>query len=1431
MGDFHNQWYSDVIVYDERKQYFYTWARKNKPHLDDEIRNESIANLDQVRRSIQHSFGRVGTAESAYSDPAMGATNAFKVLPATVANGGSGNQSRNFLVRGGAVDQTTESNIEHPAVLFARGFYIFLRGNIEYVAQNNLGNYLASNYTETLIPDLTDPAPGTERVDIVYVDLHFAEASAVTGTNASEYTDTNLKNPIVGTETASRARAVFDIRVWEDWRHKDVDGVARTAVEIGNLRIDENIFDSSDFLGALDTAMLSDPNPVNHHYRIPIAVIYRRGSEDITENDIVDLLDLYDKRILTQQEITHRTAHGGFTDRDVLETTLNSSESGYTGLFAPRWSYAKVDEGAYATGSNEGLGSEALNTNSVTPRTLDTYGQFVMDGLLVGGATGVPTGPLNSVTGPVDLSPGELVANNASVRSLYVNYDKGVSGNREYSDRVNIHMQGITGAAGLAVINDTGDTGAVSMRITGMEHFTHVDYQGRHGIDTDEPGWSGPPEIWNTVRYSGSSDAVIIIHDNAESAQVQKSLLVGQDFYLMRDAFGQTWRIPSVVDRDNPILFGITGIPQYGITGSPASMQIVPGIAVIGATGTIAGYTGPFGFYEAYDAEHDRVFTIGSRGVNFDRQVLSLYGTSPQDCFISDADFKDLPGSLVSTELTVGDEVSYDITLTDDSHITGSLTVTQGGEDGLQEVADDINYVGGMCVTGISYTFYQTKEWGDTGAPTTVTKTDGVAKGALVNYEGNQPVYHTSSSDDNYLHIVVKTIPEHNTIFGTNPGYAVNDVSMVVDRAGYSPEVIDFIQAGYFGSGLYGGDVIDLNFVKMDLGPAADAWLFNGDVFFNGDGLLNRVTFSPNVVFRDDVFIYGKLSAQELLLSTATITDLNVDRNAGIANYLSVMEGFALGYDPFVHYGYQALDTMFNDTSLEQYHLKGTVKGGIRVNNIFYVPGVEDDYADFGPTWALHSFGQQVDIRVAINGTWDDSDWPFGIHLIDRRQDANITKFSTFVIDGKDYHGDPPVPYNVKLWIKGDLEVGTLENEVLLGGNALIRRLTLGLNATEVDQAYTLSLKDGNAYISNLTVQTLQYDVDNPAGDATFYEPQNIKTIQPVLGEQNYPKNEGILRIKQFSLDTFTKPPAILRNWGKLGNETDYTSFASGDGLWAWDTCSFSREVIRGYSWERGDDTITSDQDFNVRAPLGGTDPTRGAGKTVQEWEYNRNNFSRIITMKLGTIKMVWNGFSASDATGGSGAAGVLTTTQLRNVVSTYQFSSTLFKNNEQGSNVFDWLNTPANVHMANIMGSFNDEGFASNLLYNIAGSLGIYYPLERWTGYEKTASDPAAPTDYFERFMYQRYNNRVQGYHSFSVTQQTQLSNWGASDRVIGSWEVAVYPKIVQQKMYGSATQGANTNSDERLYETLWDLNVVIYPIRTGGCNNLAGEIRISYM
>ena len=926
---FHGQWYSDVIIYDERKKYFYMWARKNKPLLDDEVRNMNLAIVDQIRRSMQKTFGEVGSPTDPYSNSSagIGVNSAFKILSASVANGGSGHIADNFLITGGG-------NIENPAVLFAKGFYVFLSGNIEYNQQNDLGELIDDGYTETPIPDLTISPPGIDRVDIIYIDLHFSEVSAVQGAYQSEYQDLNLKNPIVGTETANRARAVFDIRVWENWRFTNVDGSPRTPTQISNLRISENIFNSNDFLGAIDTQMMSDPNPMNKHYMIPIAILYRRGGQpNIQDADIVNLLDLYNKRMFSLQELTYRLNHGGYTQADVDELNLVNTYSGFTGLMTPRFPYAVVDESAGVTGANQGLDTEAFNSNSVTPRVLDNEGKFQVQALYVGDQdqSNLPA------TGPNDLNDGELLAEDISAQSIYVGYDVGVPGAREYTDRINVNMQGMTGGSGVEIINQTGETGTECVTILTNDNTIIVDYKGRLGLNTDIPGATGPDDIWDTIRFSGTLDAVNIVEDINDSEIVREHLFVEKDAYITRDTYGPTWKVPGVIDRDNPALFGFTGMPREGVTGSPASLQVVPGIAVMGVTGSLEGYTGTYGFYEIYDADGERVATFGSKGVDFDRQVLSLYGTSERELYISSADFLHLTDNYAGTALTSGDRVTYTITLLSGLNITRTVgPLANGGYSGLFEVANDINYGAGFNRT-FQYQYAVTREFGDTGPITYITKT-GEAFGAALNYE--------DPADGLFLRLLVKSMPEINL--------PVDQVVLSINRSGYSPDLsVDFNRTGYYGSSAYGGDIVDLRFLKFDLGEAADAFMFNGDVYFNGGGLLNKVTFSPIAIFRDDVYVYGKLTADRLLIQLAEFTSLLVDRDARISEYLSVLDGVAVGFGPYASNGLDQLSLMLNSPYGQRYNLLELVNGGIQANNINLRQSGSADYIDFGVNWEL----------------------------------------------------------------------------------------------------------------------------------------------------------------------------------------------------------------------------------------------------------------------------------------------------------------------------------------------------------------------------------------------------------------------------------------------------------------------------------------------
>jgi hypothetical protein len=332
--------YSNYIVYDEEKRYFVLQAQRNRPLLDAEVRELNLSMLDQVRRYAQTMMGNVAAPLESFSSPdaSSGPNNAFKITQADPSK-----MVNNFTITGGA-------GLEDPAILFLNGYRVFYKGSVDYADQNAqlLSGETVSDalkrddYTKTLLPALQ--TPGAARTDVVYLDLSFAEVTAdIAG---SEYQDPEIKDAVIGNDTANRLRAVIDIRVYEGWSGST----------------DATIFDDSFF----------EPSTENQiqHFKCPLALITRPGGNPIIQDSMItDLLELHDKRVLTNKELTHRTRHGGFTQKDVD---------------AGRATAADVDETWGATGKNEGFGTEALNTDAVTPRVLNKEGKFKVSALVVG---------------------------------------------------------------------------------------------------------------------------------------------------------------------------------------------------------------------------------------------------------------------------------------------------------------------------------------------------------------------------------------------------------------------------------------------------------------------------------------------------------------------------------------------------------------------------------------------------------------------------------------------------------------------------------------------------------------------------------------------------------------------------------------------------------------------------------------------------------------------------------------------------------------------------------------------------------------------------------------------------------------------------------------------------------------------------------------
>ena len=85
---------------------------------------------------------------------------------------------------------------------------------------------------------------------------------------------------------------------------------------------------------------------------------------------------------------------------------------------------------------------------------------------------------------------------------------------------------------------------------------------------------------------------------------------------------------------------------------------------------------------------------------------------------------------------------------------------------------------------------------------------------------------------------------------------------------------------------------------------------------------------------------------------------------------------------------------------------------------------------------------------------------------------------------------------------------------------------------------------------------------------------------------------------------------------------------------------------------------------------------------------------------------------------------------------------------------------------------------------------------------------------------LYYPYKNRIAQFNVLNFDQQYPLD----PDK---SWEMALYPRIVEQKMYNVDTQNLNVNSLVKIYEATYNIDVVVYPTIFGSWNNLVENYR----
>ena len=457
--------YSSAVVYDERKRYYVMQAQANRPLLDSEVRGMNQSLLDMARRHMVSLLGNVASPLETFSSPtgASGPNNAFRVTASKATT------DSNFTIIGGSGD------VDDPAVLYLDGYYVFLKGDVEYNVQGpsllpgeTLQQALVrDSYTATPKSSFALTTPAGARTDVVYVDLSFAEVSG--DAIGSEYTDPAIKDPVIGRGTANRLRAVIDFRVYEGWAGQ----------------ADDNIYDDAFFGSVLEDQV--------QHVKYPIALLHRTaGNPNITESMIVDLLSRDEKRVLSVKELSHRTRHGGYTRADVDAGRAAESDLNET------WS---------APGKGEGLDTEAFNSDSVTPRVLDTNGHYRVSAISVG-ASGQQHSP-----NPELLTDGEV-----SVSALYARTSAlGFSGATASDLRgmsgvvLSVDSRGTKDLA-VRVVSDTSDVALrVDSGISGASSF-EVRGSGRVGIGTGSTGPQcaldvvGDEELTGDLTAGGSAD-------------------------------------------------------------------------------------------------------------------------------------------------------------------------------------------------------------------------------------------------------------------------------------------------------------------------------------------------------------------------------------------------------------------------------------------------------------------------------------------------------------------------------------------------------------------------------------------------------------------------------------------------------------------------------------------------------------------------------------------------------------------------------------------------------------------------------------------------------------------------------------------------------------------------------------------------------------
>ncbi|GAF78481.1 unnamed protein product, partial [marine sediment metagenome] len=525
----------------------------------------------------------------------------------------------------------------------------------------------------------------------------------------------------------------------------------------------------------------------------------------------------------------------------------------------------------------------------------------------------------------------------------------------------------------------------------------------------------------------------------------------------------------------------------------------------------------------------------------------------------------------------------------------------------------------------------------------------------------------------------------------------------------------------------FGGNVVDFKFAKLDLGEGADAWLFNGDVFFNGNGRQNRVTFSPNVIFRDDVFVYGSMFADQLTFNFANVFNMRVRNNLIVEQKAHVRQGLAIGDG--------ALDTLNADQGTNP-NLLLYNKGDAKTQNMI----LESENTSLDELGGLYFKGKRnPSAQVFVGGEINNTLNPFGIHFIDGRAGVDLDTASSFndlVLDYSDGNGNYG---NVNLVVRGDLSTTR---------GFLARYLAVG-DVDAVNTDYVL-YANGRVLINDvLEVKALRFiGAEAPEGQTDIVTPSNVIVVDK--GSEETHNNENILREKKFTITE----RVYLNNEGKLGTTTtnpeEYYNAMLGttgaqSGYWGHDTLTYTEDEFDAFVAQEAEGVTENEivvPELNIEAS-------------------KRYRYDRIIIATLGTLKVEWTGYAYdpnSDRTGSE--------------IQRYVFESPYFRN-RNGSSQINWMPGDTRFGDENLVvrvtGDLIDTHPSSPDIFKLDAPLSIYIPKTAWMEY---GPEMVTTEGYRSFVVFYPYENVINNLNVYDFTNQTNLCGF-----VSQAWRLGIYP------------------------------------------------------